>query len=397
MTEAWRGRSAWVVVDLDAIQHNVRLLRRRAPGQAFFAVVKADGYGHGAVAVARAALAAGAERLAVYTCDEGVLLRRAGLRAPILVMGYAQPSEARTFVEHDLTATVVSVQQALALSAAAQSAGRRVPVHLKLDTGMGRAGVEPSAVATLAQRIASLAPLDLEGLYTHLATADEADPTYVRQQLAAFRWALDELERAGLSVRLRHAANSAATLAWPEAHFDAVRCGIAMYGLQPSRACSDPALRPALSLRATIVRLFDLQPGQSAGYGRTFIAQRPTRLALVTIGYGDGLSRALSNRGQALVRGHPVPIVGRVSMDQCTLDVTDEPEVALGDEVVFIGRQGEAEITADAVAALLGTINYEVVTALAPRLPRLYQRAGQLVGWRRLYDSAPCWSTGTPL
>lgn len=394
MTEAWRGRSAWVAVDLDAIEHNVRLLRRRAAGRLFFAVVKADGYGHGAVAVARAALTAGAESLAVYTCDEGVLLRRAGVPAPILVMGYLQPSEARALVQHDLTATVVSMQQALALGAAAQEAGRRVPVHLKTDTGMGRAGVEPGMVAALAQRIAALAPLDLEGLYTHLATADDADQTYARQQVATFRWVLDELGRAGLGVRLRHAANSAATLALPEAHFDAVRCGIAIYGLQPSSACGDAALRPALSLRASVVRLFVLQPSQSAGYGRTFVAQRPTHLALATVGYGDGLSRALSNRGQALVRGRHVPVVGRISMDQCALDVTDVPEVTLGDEAVFIGRQGEAEISADEVATLLGTINYEVVTALAPRLPRLYFRGGRLVGWRRLYDAAPCWSIG---
>lgn len=390
MTAEWRGRCAWVTVDLDAIRHNVQMLRRRAPGRTLFAVVKADGYGHGAVAVARAALGAGAERLAVYTCDEGVVLRRAGIRAPILVMGYLAPGEARTVVEASLTPTVVSVQQALALKAAAREAGQRVPVHLKVDTGMGRAGVKRDEVVRLAQCVTALEPLEIEGVYTHFATADEPDQTFLREQLRVFLGALDDLAQAGIGVRLRHAANSAATLAFDAAQLDAVRCGIAMYGLRPSSTCGgDAGLRPALALRALVVRLFALQPGESVGYGRTFVAERPTRVALVTVGYGDGLSRALSNRGVALVRGQRVPIVGRVSMDQCTLDVTALPEVAVGDEVVFIGRQGEGEITADEVADLLGTINYEVVTALSPRLPRLYYEGGRLVAWRRLYDGAP--------
>lgn len=392
MAQGWRGRGAWVAVDLDAIQRNVAVLRRRAPGAALIAVVKADAYGHGAVAVAEAALAAGATRLAVYTCDEGVVLRRAAVSAPILVMGYLQPAEARTVVQHDLTPTVVSVQQALALSVAAQSAGRRVPVHLKVDTGMGRAGVAPSEVVALAERVAGLAALDLEGLFTHFATADEPDRTFLCQQFEVFRWVLDRLGDAGIAVRIRHAANSAATLTFPEAHLEAVRCGIALYGLRPSATCGDDAgLRPALSLRASVARVFELSLGESVGYGRTFVAQRPARIALLPVGYGDGLSRALSNRGQALVHGVRVPIVGRISMDQCTLDVTAVPPVAPGDEAVLLGRQGEEEITADKIAALLGTINYEIVTALGLRLPRLYYRAGCLVGWQRLGEDLPCW------
>ncbi|MDJ0856464.1 MAG: alanine racemase [Desulfobacterales bacterium] len=375
----------WAEIDLDAIAHNVRSLRRITRPQArLMAVVKADGYGHGAEAVARTALANGADMLAVARIDEGVQLRRAGLRAPILVMGPTFPAFAERIVDHDLIQGVTSLEDARGLAARADRMNRVIPVHLKVDTGMGRLGLVPDCgtpgsdprlppVAAV-RALKALTGVRLEGIFTHFAAADEADKSFTELQLEIFRTFLDQLSRAGIDAGLRHAANSAGVIDLPESHLDAVRPGIALYGLYPSRAvdCRRIDLRPALTLKSRILQVKDVPAGFPVSYGMTWEAPRTTRIATVATGYADGIQRRLSNRGQMLVRGVAVPIVGRVCMDLIMLDVGAVADAAAGDEVVIIGRQGDAEISADTVADLLETINYEIVFTNFARVPRRY-------------------------
>ena len=362
-------------IDLAAIAANVQMACRLAgPATAVMAVVKADAYGHGAVPVARAALAAGATWLGVAIPEEAVVLRSAAIRSRILVLGPIAPEQAPLVVAHDLDQCVSDPSQATALSRAAASRGCDLRLHLKVDTGMGRVGLPPTEVRLAAERIAGLPGLRLAGLMTHFAESDADDPTFTREQLARFRAAARTLHTVGLAVPLRHAANSAALIRHPEARLDLVRPGIMLYGCSPcaTRRPGDPALLPALRLRTAISHIADLPAGSSVSYGRTFVAPRDMRIATLPIGYADGLPRLLSGRGHALVRGRRVSIVGRVCMDMTMVDATPVPEVRLGDEAVLIGRQGAEEITADEVADLAGTISYEVLCRVGPRVPRVY-------------------------
>jgi alanine racemase len=373
--------TTYVEIDLDAIAHNVAALKAHVgPTVEVMAVVKANAYGHGAVQVARVALESGASGLATGPVPEGIQLRRAGFSCPIWLMTYAVPEQVVEAVEHDLTVTVNTPEVARALSGRAVALGRTVKVHVKVDTGMGRFGLLPEEVVPFVDQLAALPGLDLEGIYTHFATADWADKTYTRQQFAIFREVLEAVELAGHHFRLRHAANSAATLDLPETHLDAVRPGIAIYGLMPSDEVKRVVpLRPALSLKSHVGRVRTLPAGASVSYGRTFIAERPTPVALVPLGYGDGYHRLLSNRGAVLIGGRRAPIVGRVCMDQFVVDVTGIEGVAEDDEVVLIGEQGGESISADEVAAWAETINYEVTTGLLPRATRVYLQGGRVV------------------
>jgi len=376
----------WAEIDLDAIAHNVRQLKRHIGERVkLMAVVKANAYGHGAVPVARTALESGAERLAVNRVVEGIELRRAGIAAPILVLGYFPPWEAEAVVRHGLIPTVTEREVASALAEAAGRLGKAVPIHIKVDTGMGRFGLLPEEVVDFVQGLADFPNLHLEGLYTHFAAADEADKSYTRRQFGIFLDVLKRLEEAGVEVPIRHAANSAATLDLPETHLDMVRCGIAIYGLYPSAEVSRSVpLRPAMSLKSRVARLRTLPAGSCISYGCTYITSSPTRVALVPVGYGDGYHRLLSNRGQVLIRGRRAPILGRVCMDQLVVDVSDIAGVRLDDEVVVFGRQGEGEISAEEVAAWAETINYEVTTSVLPRVTRVYLRGGRAVAARPL-------------
>lgn len=349
-------------VDLGAVRHNVGFLLERLPaGTRLFAVVKADGYGHGAPAVGRAALEAGAWGLAVATADEAGSLRSAlgALLEPerLLVMGGLAPQEAATVASLECAITCHSPELAAALERSVPS-GRRLAIHLKVDTGMNRLGCSPSLAPALAQRIARSRQLYLAGVYTHFAAAD-SDPGFTRAQLARFREVLAQL---GVDPGLRHAANSAAALRYPEAALDAVRCGLAIYG------CGWPGLRPALSLRALVTQVKEVPPGVSVGYGRTWRARRPSTIATVAIGYEDGVLRSRSNRGEVVIGGRRAPLVGRVSMDQITVDVTDLPGLRAGQWVTLIGDG----ITAEEVAVWSRTIPYEVLTAIGRRVERRY-------------------------
>jgi alanine racemase len=369
----------WAEINLDAIASNAAGLKTRAGGKAELMVaVKANGYGHGAVPVARAAMEGGATRLAVHRVLEGVQLRQAGIMAPILVMGYTLPTASERVVHWDLTPTVNSKPQAEALSSAAQ--GKTLPVHVKVDTGMGRYGLLPDEVLDFVRFLSRLPGLALEGLYTHHAVADLADKAFTHRQFRIYMDVVKRLEEAGFSFPLKHVSNSATTLDLPEMALDMVRCGIALYGLRPSNEV-EPAipLRPALTLKSRVARVRTLPAGASISYGRTYITDKPKRVALVPVGYGDGYHRILSNRGAVLIHGQRALIRGRVCMDQFVVDVSHIPDVRLHDEVVLIGRQGEGHIPAEEVARWAETINYEVTTGILPRLTRVFLKGGEIV------------------
>jgi alanine racemase len=371
----------WAEIDLDAIAFNVQAIRRQVgPGVEIIPAVKANAYGHGAAPVSKAALQAGATRLAVHRVIEAVELRQAGIDAPVLVMGYCPPTDAPYIAKWNVTPSLMTIETARARSAAGGAAGRTIPVHIKVDTGMSRYGLLPEEVLEFVRAVQALPNLFIEGIFTHFATADSLDQAHARQQLAVFNEVLAGLQAAGIDIPLPHAANSAAIMRLPEAHFKAVRPGIAFYGMNPSSEWAPPfEIRPALALKSRVCRLRRLPAGAGVSYGRTFVTQRETVAALVAVGYGDGFHRVLSNQAQVLVRGQRAPLIGRVCMDQFVVDVTDIPDVALEDEVVLVGRQGSEQISADEVARLAGTINYEVTTGLLPRVVRFYLRSGRVV------------------
>lgn len=368
------ARPAWISVDLGAIAGNVRSVRQRlGPGTAILAVVKAHAYGHGAVPVAKTALAAGAHMLGVTCLDEALELREAGVTADILMLGYAPPWQASTIVANDICATAYDPELLEPLATAARALGRAARVHLKVDTGMSRYGPLSDGVDELAVRALGMPGLRVEGVFTHLATADAADEAFAREQLARFRAALQRLATLGCRPRWRHAANSAAALRLPESHFDLVRPGAALYGLNPSaQTPCPPEFRPALSFQCLVGQVKTIPAGASVGYGATWRASGPTRLAVLQAGYADGVRRTPQPWGDVLIHGRRAPLVGAICMDLCMADVTGIPEVRTGDVAVLLGQQGGERITVEEIACRSGTIGYEVLCALASRVPRVY-------------------------
>jgi alanine racemase len=364
-------RPAWVTVDLDAIRDNVRAVAAVAAPAALLATVKADAYGHGAVPVARAALEAGATWLGVAFVEEGLELRAAGISAPILVLSEPRPGAAATVVAHDLTPIVYSVAGIEALGRAAAEAGRVLPVHLKVDTGMHRVGCALADAGALARQVAAHEALVLEGLATHLASADETDPSPTDVQLDAFDTVVAAVTAEVGRPPVVHAANSAGAIAFARARYDLVRIGIAMYGIAPSPLLTGAiSLRPALSVHARVSYVKDLAAGERVSYGLRYELSRPSRIVTVPLGYADGVPRALgASGGTVLIGGCRYPIAGTVTMDQLLVDVGDA-DVGIDDDVVLIGAQGDEEIDATDWADRIGTIAYEVVTRLGGRLPR---------------------------
>jgi alanine racemase len=369
-------RPTWAEIDLDALLANLAAIRARIAGRPVLAVVKADAYGHGAVEVARALEARGVEQFGVALPEEGVELRRAGVRAPILLLGGFAPAQADLILAHGLTPAVYRPDQLQALSEAAARRAATVRVHLKVDTGMGRLGVPAADVPGFAERLVGAAGIALEGAFSHLAVADDPDDPFTRRQIERFDSALRALREKGLSPGQVHLANSAAIIDHAPAWLTLVRPGIALYGYPPSERVSPFPLRPVLSLKSRIIYMKEIEAGASLGYGRTWIAARPARIASLALGYDDGLPRPLGNRGHVLVRGRRAPIVGRVSMDLTTVDVSDIAGAALGDEAVVIGRSGGEAIGADEVAARADTIHWVVLCGIGARVPRLYRQGG---------------------
>lgn len=338
------------------------------------AVVKANAYGHGAVETARALIRRGVSRVAVVSVEEGIALRQAGINAPIVVLGPLFQEQIADLLAHQLTPVVSDASLLQPLARAAGSLPSPYPVHLKVETGMGRLGLTPDELSALIAARSFPRSLQLEGLMTHLADTDGPSAEATERQLTQFEDAIRTVEGGGFRVPLIHAANSGGALRFPRARYSLVRPGIMLYGyhtLPPS--ISAPDFRPVLSLRTSIAQLRTVQAGRSVSYNGTFTAKRSTRIAVLPIGYADGFSRRLSNRGMVLVQGRRVPIVGLVCMDMVMADVTDIAEVRVGDEVVLIGQQGQDRITADDIAEWTGTISYEVLCSIGPRIPRLYQ------------------------
>jgi len=371
-------------IDLAALAHNLTVARQSIPASCeILAVVKADAYGHGAGAVSKRLAQLGVSRFGVATIQEGITLREAGIQGPILVMGALFPDQLPDLLAAGLTPVVHDPAIADRLASLARSRPEPYPVHIKVDTGMGRLGLAPDQVLSLLQSPSFKGPLKADALMTHLADADGPDPDYTRIQIARFQSVVGQVEAAGLSVPFFHAANSAAILRHPSAHFNMVRPGLMLYGYQSlpadtaassNLADHKPALlTPILTLSTRVVQIRNLGQGESISYNRTYRTSRPSRIAILPIGYADGYSRLLSNRGQVLIKGSRVGIVGRVCMDMTMVDVTCLPTAAVGDEVVLIGRQGEAQISAAEVAAWTDTIPYEVLCAIGPRVPRVYR------------------------
>jgi alanine racemase len=360
-------------VDLAALDHNFREMVRCAEGRRVLAVVKAGAYGHGAVPVARRLLERGADMLGVALIEEGRELRVAGITAPVLVMGPLFPEQAEAVLDLRLTPVVYTIPFAHALSREAKRRTATVPVHVKLDTGMGRIGILPEHALGFIEDLRGLGSLEVEGLMSHFADADLADKAFAERQVDRFEALLTSLDERGIAIPLRHTANSAALLDFRRALFTMVRPGLMLYGYNPLEAGSGKAeLRPVLSLVTRIAFLKRVPAGVPISYGRTFTTKRDSLIATLPVGYADGYDRGLSNKAEALVRGVRAPVAGRVCMDMCMLDVTGVPGVAEGDEVALIGSQGAERITADELAEKTGTISYEVLCGISSRVPRIY-------------------------
>ena len=366
----------WAEVDLAAIAHNVREVKRwLGPDIHLLPIVKANAYGHGAVEVSRAVLRAGADALGVARVEEGVQLRIARVYAPILIMGHTPIWDAEEVVAHALTPTVNSLELAQELSRICERRMVSLPVQIKVDTGLIRYGSLPDEAIELALAVHEVPNLNLEGIYTHFACGEDEDPDYTREQLDQFQAVVHTLRDRGVEFRFQHAGH-VTNVGMPDLQLNMVRIGLAVYGLSPApNMAAEMELHPAMSVKSRVVRLATIPAGQSVGYGRTFVSPREARIGTVPIGYGDGLDWRLQNRGCAVVRGQRVPIVGRVSMDNITLDLTDVAGAELGDEVVVLGCQGGERMSAEELAALAGTISYDVPCSITARVPRLYTGA----------------------
>ena len=368
-------RWAWAEVHTGLISHNVAIVAQRTAPVQVWAVVKANGYGHGAIQVANTALAGGATGLCVAIVDEGVALRRAGITAPILLLS-EQPAElADLIVGYQLTPTVTTTRGAAVLAASASAADQTVKVHIKVDTGMHRVGVAPNEVVSLASFISSYESLTIEGVYTHFAVADDPSHSANAAQLSTFNSVLDDLSSRGINPPLVHAANSAAALANEPSRFTMVRLGIAMYGLRPGPGVAElcAGLIPAMSLKARVSAVRWVEAGEAVSYGLVRPLTKGSLIATVPIGYADGVPRALGRANiQVLLNGVPRSFAGTITMDQLMIDCESDSSVMVGDEVVLIGKQGVHSVTADDWADALGTIGYEIVCGISPRIFRRY-------------------------
>lgn len=368
-------RPVWAEIDLSCIDHNIKSIKNLVGDTEIYGVVKADGYGHGALQVSRILLANGVSTLAVATLSEAIALREAGFTCPIVMLGLTPWMYHDEILHYDITPVLASYMETRLLASLAVEAKKTVEILLAVETGMGRIGFLPiKESVTEILGIQRLPNIRIKGIFSHFATADEADKTYAKQQLATFLRFQGQLEAAGVRAPFLTHANSAALMELPEARLDAVRPGIILYGCYPSKEVDRSILdlRPAMALKANIVFLKRVPAGFSVSYGRRFTTERESLIATLPIGYADGFPRFLSGKGRVLIRGQYAPIVGNICMDQCMIDVTDIPGVRKYDEAVLIGRQGENEILADEIAEKTGTINYEIVCRIGPRVPRVY-------------------------
>jgi len=371
----------WVEINLDAIVNNVKNIKKLiGEKKELMAVVKGNAYGHDILEVSSVLLNNGATRLAVARLEEGIFLRKAGITVPILILGLTLKKQAELLVSYDITPTVCEYEMIEKLSESAFKEGKIVKVHLKVDTGMGRIGICPNHVLNFIKKLKVLKNVQIEGIFTHFSVADENDKTYTEKQFRKFMEVLTVLEKEGIRIPAKHVGNSATLLDLPHMWLDLVRPGISVFGLYPSREVQKTVkLIPAHSFKTRIVFLKELSTGESIGYGRTYTTKKKrTVVASLPVGYADGYNRLLSNQGEVLVRGRRFPVIGRVCMDQTMIDVTNLPQVEIGDEVVLWGRQGQEEITVEEIADKIGTINYEIVHMPdKKRVPKLFIKNGR--------------------
>lgn len=382
----------WAEIDLDAVAGNVERMKRRiAPGTRILAVVKADGYGHGSVPIARRL----EEMDCIYgfaaaTPEEAHILRVSGIRKPVVILGYAFPYSYRMLAEEEIRPAVFRTDSIEPLERAAEQAGKPVKVHIKVETGMNRIGISPDREGlAFVRRLQSSRWIEPEGIYTHFARADEADKTNAGKQLEIFREFLHMIKKElSLEIPVKHCSNSAAILEMPEANMDMVRAGIALYGIYPSpeTAGDRTVLQPAFSLYSHIIHIKTIRPGESVSYGGTFTAEREMRVATIPAGYGDGYPRGLSNKGYILIHGKRAAILGRICMDQFMADVTDIPEARIGDRTVLLGQDGGESIDAEKMAELSGRFHYELVCDFGKRVPRVYIEKGKIAACSDLYS-----------
>lgn len=376
-------------IDLDAVAYNMESMRRNlTPGTGMIGVIKTDGYGHGAVPVALV-LDPFVRGYAVATVDEAMILRRHNIKKPILILGVTHPSRYEDLVREEIRPAIFTMEQALPLSELAVAKGKKAKIHLALDTGMSRIGMQPDEEgADLAAAIAALPGIEVEGMFTHFAKADETDKNSAGRQLERYLNFVELLKQRNVEIPVRHCSNSAGIIDLPQANLDLVRAGISIYGMYPSDEVDKTKvpLRPVMGLKSFITYVKTIQPGQEVSYGGTFVADRVMRVATIPVGYGDGYPRNLSGKGWVLIHGKKAPILGRVCMDQFMVDVTEIPDAAVDSEVTLIGKDGGEEIRVEDLANAGGGFHYEIVCDIGKRVPRVYSWMGEVVGTKDYFD-----------
>lgn len=370
-------RPAWVEINLNNLDFNIKNIKTKIGDREMIGVIKADAYGHGSVKVAEVLRANGCKTFAIATIQEAITLREAGAKEEIILLGLAPDMYADTVVQYDITPVVCDSSNAAAINAAAKAADKTVHGLIAVDTGMGRIGYladEAEAAAEDIKKIQALENFKIKGLFSHMSTADALDKTFSRQQEEKFNKFYSILTSTGINIPMKTLANSASVMEIPSVYFDACRPGIILYGCYPSDEVdkNELAIKPVMSVKANIVHLKDVPEGFSVGYGRKFISTRPSKIATLALGYADGYPRPYSQYAKVIVNGHIAPIAGNICMDQCMVDVTDVPDVKVGDEVIIMGTDGTHTILADDIARATGTINYEIVCAFGQRLPKVY-------------------------
>lgn len=375
-------RPVWEEISLDNLKHNLREIRRISHSKEIIAVIKGDAYGHGALGIVPTLLENGVTRLAVAIITEAMEIRRAGIDAPLMILGYTPLTFAMQLVVYDIEQTVYSYEYAEELSKEAKMHNKKAKIHIALDTGMGRIGFLPNEKSLEdVYKISTLPNISIVGLFSHFSSADEKDKQYTISQFKKFQWFYEELKIRGVNVGIKHIANSAAIIDLPEMHLDGVRPGIILYGYYPSYEVdkSRLSLKPVMTLKTNIIHIKKLPKGEYISYGRTFKTERDSIIATLPVGYADGYSRLLFGKAKVIVNGKLAPVVGRICMDQCMIDITGIENVNLGDDVILIGNEGESKFDAEDLASLLGTISYEVTCMISKRVPRVYISNGEVV------------------
>lgn len=364
------SRPVWAEIDLKAISYNFNFIKKLLNKKTkFMAVIKADAYGHGIEEVAKTLLKENVDYLGVASLDEGIIIRKIDKKIPVLILGYTLPRFAEEIVKFNFTQTVWTKESTNVLNNVAKKQNKKVKIHIKIDTGMGRLGILPEESLKFIKEIYNFSNIEIEGIFTHFSSAD-FDKDYTEYQFSRFLDVLEKLKENKIFIPLKHCANSAATLKYPEMHLDMVRCGILIYGLLPNGKKIN--VKPALSLKTNLISVREIPPNSYISYGKTYITAEKTKVGVVPVGYADGLFRLLSNQGEVIIKGKRVPIIGTICMDFSIVNLNSIPTAKISDEVVIIGKDRREEITADEIAKKIGTINYEVVCAINKRIPRIY-------------------------